>query len=195
MSFLSRIFDRSNSNKSSQVKLVVLGSSGAGKTTLIRYLEKGKPVEENVRTTLGIDYRTNPIKMNNWEFSLIDIGGQTIYQNTFWSLGISQADAIVYLFDGTIAIGSSKFNENLGQFKYMLDIIETSIPLLVLINKQDLPNCVAAEDFVEASEINKLINRSMTFLQTSAKYGDGVETAIQWLIEKLNAINTFKALK
>lgn len=188
MSFLSRIFKSSNSNNSSsQVKLVVLGSSGAGKTTFIRYLEKGKPVEENVRTTLGIDYRTNPVKMNNWEFSLIDIGGQTIYQKTFWSLGISQADAIIYLFDGTIDIASSKFNENLKQFKYMLNLIETEMPLLVLVNKQDLPNCVSAEDFVEASEINKLIERSMTFLQTSAKYGDGVETAIQWLIDKLKA--------
>lgn len=187
MSFLSRIFKNSNSNTGSQAKLVVLGSSGAGKTTLIRYLEKGKPVEENVRTTLGIDYRTNPVKMSNWEFSLIDIGGQTVYQNIFWSLGISQADAIIYLFDGTIGIYTSKFKENLKHFKYMLDLVATEIPLLVLINKQDLPDCVSAEDFIGASEINKLINRSMTFLQTSAKYGDGVETAIQWLIDKLTA--------
>ena len=69
MSLLSKIFDRSKSKKTPQAKLVVLGSSGARKTTLIRYLERGKPVEENIRTTLGIDYRTNPVKMADWEFS------------------------------------------------------------------------------------------------------------------------------
>ena len=190
MTLLSKIFDRNNSQKSLQSKLVVLGSSGAGKTTFIRYLERGKPVEEDVRTTLGIDYRTNPVKMENWEFTLIDIGGQNIYQKTFWSLGISQADAVIYLFDGTIALDSPEFLGNLKQFEYVLKIVETEIPLLILINKQDLPNCVSAEEFIGISGLNKLIIRSMTFLQTSAKYGNGVETAMQWLIEKLSYINS-----
>ena len=185
MSLLSKIFDRSKSKKTPQAKLVVLGSSGAGKTTLIRYLERGKPVEENIRTTLGIDYRTNPLKLADWEFSLIEIGGQTIYQKIFWSLGIDQADAVIYLFDGTIPLDSSIFEENLTHFEYMLNLIAKDVPLLILINKQDLPNCISAEAFSGAAGLNKLINRSMTFLQTSAKYGSGVETAFLWLIEKL----------
>ena len=189
MSLLAKIFDRKNKNKDTHAKLVVLGSSGAGKTTLIRYLERGKPVEEDVRTTLGIDYRTNPVKLANWEFTLIDIGGQTIYQKTFWSLGLSQADAVVYLFDGTIKLDSEIFKENLKQFEYMLNLIENEIPLLILINKQDLPDCVSAEKFISSASLNELINRSMIFLQTSAKYGDGVENAMNWLIDKLTLLS------
>ena len=185
MSLLARIFDRSKSKNTFQAKLVVLGSSGAGKTTLIRYLERGKPVEDDIRTTLGIDYRTRPVKMANWEFSLIDIGGQNIYQKTFWSLGISQSDAVIYLFDGTIPLDSHSFTENLKPFEYMLNIVENTIPLLILVNKQDLPNCVSAENFSSSAGLDTLVNRSMTFLQTSAKYGDGVENAMLWLIDKL----------
>lgn len=185
MSILSKIFDRSKPKTDSHAKLVVLGSSGAGKTTLIRFLERGKPIEEDVRTTLGIDYRTRPIAIDNWEFTLIDIGGQLIYQKTFWSLGINQADAVIYLFDGTIKFDSEIFKENLRHFEYMLNLIEKEIPLLILINKQDLPDCVSADEFSSVVGLDKLSNRSMTFLQTSAKYGDGVENAMMWLIEKL----------
>jgi small GTP-binding protein len=189
MSLLAKIFDRSKSNKSFSAKLVLLGSSGAGKTTLIRFLERGKPVEEDIRTTLGIDYRARPIKIDNWEFNLIDIGGQLLYQKTFWSLGISQADAILYLFDGTISLDSPTFEENLKQFANVLKIIELEIPLLILINKQDLPNYTPAEEFSHSFGLHNLTSRSMTLLQTSAKYGDGVENAMKWLIEKIHLIS------
>ena len=188
MTFLNKIFEHTNSKKGSQAKLLVLGSSGAGKTTLIRYLEKGKPVEEDIRTTLGIDYRTKPVRMDNWQFTLIDVGGQEIYQKIFWSLAISQADAVIYLFDGTITKNSSIFNNNLNQFEYMLNIVDDATPLLILINKQDLENCITAEEFITISGLNKLINRSMTFLQTSAKFGNGVEDAFHWLIEKMSLL-------
>jgi ADP-ribosylation factor-like protein 1 len=173
-----------------EAKLVLLGSSGAGKTTLVKYLESGKPVEENVRTTLGIDVRSNPVRIENWEFSVIDIGGQTLYQKAFWNLGVSQADAIVYLIDGTIRPDNDKFKENLTQFKYMLNLIEAEMPILVLVNKQDLvnQNPMKPEEAAECYEINTLINRSLTLLATSAKFGEGVDIAMQWMIEKLAEI-------
>lgn len=190
MSILSKIFGKLKTKEIFDAKLVLLGSSGAGKTTLVKYLESGKPVMENVRTTLGIDVRSNPVKIDNWEFSVIDIGGQTLYQKAFWNLGVSQADAIVYLIDGTIRPTDDKFKEILGQFKYMLNLIETEMPILVLVNKQDLvdQNPMKAEEAVEAYEINTLLNRSLTIIPTSAKFGEGVDIAMQWMIEKLTEI-------
>ena len=190
MSILSKIFGKLKSKELFEAKLVLLGSSGAGKTTLVKYLESGRPVMENVRTTLGIDVRSNPVKIDSWEFSVIDIGGQTLYQKAFWNLGVSQADAIVYLIDGTIKPDHDKFQENLNQFKYMLNLIEAEMPILVLVNKQDLTDQqpMKPEDAAKAYEINKLLNRSMTLLPTSAKFGEGVDTAMQWMMEKLAEI-------
>ena len=190
MSILSKIFGKLRSKEIFEAKLVLLGSSGAGKTTLVKYLESGKPVLENIRTTLGIDVRSNPFKIDNWEFSVIDIGGQTLYQKAFWNLGVSQADAIIYLIDGTIKPDQDKFKENLNQFKYMLNLIEAEMPILVLVNKQDLVDQkpMKPEEAVEAYEINTLLNRSMTLLSTSAKFGEGVDIAMQWMIEKLSEI-------
>ena len=190
MSILSKIFGKLKTREIFEAKLVLLCSSGAGKTTLVKYLESGMPVEENIRTTLGIDVRSNPVKIDNWEFSVIDIGGQTLYQKAFWNLGISQADAILYLIDGTVKPDDDKFKENLGQFKYMLNLIESEMPILVLVNKQDLVELqpMKPEDVAEAYEINTLLNRSLTLLPTSAKYGEGVDIAMQWMIEKLAEI-------
>lgn len=190
MSLLSKIFGKLKTKELFEAKLVLLGSSGAGKTTLVKYLESGNPVLEDMRTTLGIDVRSNPVKIDNWEFRVIDIGGQTLYQKAFWNLGVSQADAIVYLIDGTIKPDHEKFKENLGQFKYMLNLIENEMPILVLVNKQDLidQNPMKADEAAEVYEINTLLNRSLTLLPTSAKFGEGVDLAMQWMIEKLAEI-------
>ena len=45
-----------------------------------------------------------------------------------------------------------------------------------------------AEEAVEAYEINTLLNRSLTIIPTSAKFGEGVDIAMQWMIEKLTEI-------
>ena len=103
------------------------------------------------------------------------------------------ADAIIYLIDGTIRPDNDKFTENLGQFKYMLNLIEVEMPILVLVNKQDLvdQNPMKPEEVVNSYEINTLLNRSMTLLPTSAKYGEGVDTAMQWMMEKLSELMEF----
>ena len=47
MSWLSRLFRKKSIEQ--KASIIVLGASGAGKTTLVRYLETGEPVEEDPR--------------------------------------------------------------------------------------------------------------------------------------------------
>ena len=72
----------------------------------------------------------------------------------------------------------------------MLNLIEDEMPILVLVNKQDLVDQqpLKPEEVVEVYEINTLLNRSMTLLPSSAKFGEGVDIAMQWMIEKLTEI-------
>lgn len=190
MGFLTRLLKKVSKTKIFQAKIVLLGPSKAGKTTLVRYLEEGTPVTEEVRTTLGIDLRVKPFRIDNWEFTAIDVGGQRLYQKAFWSLGVDQADAIIYMIDGTIKPEHPEFNDSLNQFKYMLGLVEPETPLLILVNKQDLieEKPLTIEEACELFEIRKIVGRSMTLLSSSAKYGDGVEIAMKWLVEKLNEV-------
>ncbi|NHJ85010.1 MAG: GTP-binding protein [Asgard group archaeon] len=187
MSWLSRIFGRKSIEQKSNI--CILGASGAGKTTLVRFLETGEPVLDNPRTTLGIDIRQSPINIGGWSLTAIDVGGQELYRESLWSLGISQADAIIYVIDGTVrqTENSDSFEVSKFSFDYMLTLVGEKTPILILVNKQDLKeiNPLSAQDAINLYGIGELVGRSFNILPSSAKFGDGIEDAILWLIDKI----------
>ena len=93
------------------------------------------------------------------------------------------------MIDGTLreSSHSDSFEMSLFSFEYMLELLPPEKPLLILINKQDLVqlNPLSAEEAVQIYPINKLINRSINVIATSAKYGEGVDQALKWLVSKL----------
>ena len=185
MGLISKLFGK---RKIKSARIVVLGSSGAGKTTFIKFLESGK--EDNSLTPLGIDVRKKAVTFDNWSISAIDVGGQELYQKVFWNLGLSQADAVVYLIDGTLKPSSldDQYETSLFSFEYMLELLPPIKPMIILINKQDLKE-LSPLSIAEATELypfRNLSNRSFNIIQTSAKYGDGVENALTWLVDKMD---------
>ena len=188
MSWLGRIFGNRLGKKKASV--VVLGASQAGKTTLICYLETGEPVMEDPRTTLGIDIRETPINISGWALSAIDVGGQELYRKSLWGLGVSQADGVIYVIDGTVKpeVDSANFESAKFSFDYMLELVDNKIPLLILVNKQDLTEQVplSVEKAVELYNMTEMKGRSFNILPCSAKFGEGIENAVEWLLEKIS---------
>ncbi|MHA2249745.1 MAG: ADP-ribosylation factor-like protein [Candidatus Kariarchaeaceae archaeon] len=119
MGILNRFFKRTN-----EAKVVTLGVSGAGKTTLIRYMETGEPVLEAPQMTLGIDIRERGIEIGKWKLHAIDVGGQDLYKNTLWALGVTQSDGVIYVIDGLVnPTDTEKFKESIFSYEYMLSIV------------------------------------------------------------------------
>lgn len=177
-------------NKAKEAKVVTLGVSRAGKTTLIRYMETGEEVIEEPKMTLGIDIRERGIELGNWKLQAIDVGGQDLYKNTLWALGVTQSDGVIYLIDGTVRPEEDeRFKESQFSFEYMLSIVNPKTPLLIIINKQDLKEDkpLSVEEAMNYYEISKLKGRSFNIIGCSAKYGDGVETGLDWIIQKIDA--------
>jgi len=187
LSWLERIFKRKSITQ--EASLVVLGASGAGKTTLIKFLESGEPVLENPRTTLGIDIRQSPIDIGGWSLTAIDVGGQDLYRESLWSLGVQQANAVIYVIDGTVRKTGSNDAFEIAKFSfdYMLTIVDVNVPILILVNKQDLTDelPLTAQEAIEIYDITNLVWRSFNILPSSAKYGNGVDIAIEWLVDKI----------
>lgn len=169
--------------------IVILGASGAGKTTFVRFTQTKKPVEDDPRITRGIDVRSRSIKVDGWALTTIDIGGQQLYQKMYWNLGMNQAQAVVYMIDGTIRPKNldDTFEMSLFSFEYMLELLPPSRPILILINKQDLreQNPLSVAEATELYPITNLAGRSINILPTSAKYGIGVKISLKWLASKI----------
>ncbi len=168
------------------VKIGVLGPSEAGKTTLIRYLEIGKISENVPKSTIGLIYREKGFYRNNIHFKIYDSGGQIIFQNIFWDLVIQESNCILYLIDSTVR-DPIQLNEEIKQFKYILNILEEDSILLILLNKQDLEqkNPIKIAEFNTIYPINEITINKYYVFETSGKYGIGLEAVIDKMIELL----------
>lgn len=118
----------------------------------------------------------------------IDVGGQDLYKNTLWALGVTQSDGVIYIVDGTVQPeNTEKFEESVFSFEYMLSIVPPKTPLLIIINKQDLKelNPLSVEEAMKAYNFNQLKGRSFNVIEGSAKFGEGVEIGLNWMVDKI----------
>ena len=191
MSLLTRLFQRKKALKNATITLI--GPSKSGKTTLVRYLETGTTVDEELHTTLGIEIRRNSVDIDGWKLKAIDTGGQELYRQTFWELAIQQADAVIFVIDATVRKENSPemYSVSQSQFEYALDIVPEDVPLLVLLNKQDLKekNPMDAKEALQIFNMALFQDRTVAYLPCSAKLGDGVDVAMSWLIDNLEAFS------
>ncbi len=186
MSLLSRIFGR---NKVKTATVTLVGPSKAGKTTLVRYIETGQEVTDTIHTTLGIDIRRTPVDIDGWSIRAIDTGGQELYQHTFWELAIGQADSVIFVMDSTVRPENNRelYELTLSQFQYAIDIMPEDMPLLVLLNKQDLVTANPMKTGEASALFNRVLfdGRNAAYYGISAKYGTGVENAMSWLLDNM----------
>ncbi|MFV2016003.1 MAG: ADP-ribosylation factor-like protein [Candidatus Heimdallarchaeota archaeon] len=187
MSLFSKLLLRKK--KLNHATITLIGPSKSGKTTLVRHIETGEVVSEELHTTLGIEIRKNPIDIDGWRLRAIDTGGQEIYQQTFWELAIIQANAVIFVIDATVRRETNEeiYELSKQQFEYALDIVPEQVPILVLLNKQDLKelNPMSAKDAFEIFNLALFQNRTIAYLPCSAKFGDGVQEAMSWLVDKI----------
>ncbi|MDH5404878.1 MAG: ADP-ribosylation factor-like protein [Candidatus Heimdallarchaeota archaeon] len=191
MGFLQKLLRMRSVTKDATI--AVLGPSKAGKTTLVQFLETGEPQETAPLSTLGIDSRNDPVKFDSWNLKILDVGGQKMYQDAFWQFSIEQAQGVIYVIDSTITpkTNPEAFNAQISQYGFLLSIIPEDTVLMILLNKQDIESSdkITPDNFSQYYPLDNLVNRSFAFLPTSAKFGNGVEEAFKWFIEKMNQIS------
>lgn len=184
MGFISKIMEKSDYK---EVTISLIGPPSAGKTTLTRFMKSGKPVLEKPYTTLGVEIRKNLITIDQFRISTIDTGGQKVFQQTYWEAAIEQSDAVIFVMDATIREenNSELYQLVKSQLSYSFDIIPEVLPILILLNKQDLKekDPIQPIEFMELFSDTNIKGRSVAFMPSSAKYGDGVEPALRWLLE------------
>jgi len=167
------------SRKKVLLKVIILGESSVGKTSLMNQFVHRKFVSQ-YKATIGADFLTKEITVD--ERSVTMQIWDTAGQERFQSLGVAfyrGADCCVLVFD----VNRSATFKNLDHWReeFLIQASPSDVknfPFIVLGNQVDKP---ASERAVKATEAQKWCsdNGGIPYIETSAKDGQGVERAFE----------------
>ncbi|KAF8354233.1 hypothetical protein PRIPAC_95856 [Pristionchus pacificus] len=159
---------------SKEYRILILGLDGAGKTTILYKLQVG----EIVTTIPTIGFNVEHVQYKNLKFQVWDLGGQTSIR-PYWRCYYANADAVIYVVDSA---DKDRMGVSKGELVSMLEEEELKdAVLLILANKQDLPGKMTMAEVHKALGLETLKNRTFQICPTSAKKGEGLDAAMDWL--------------
>ena len=175
------------SSKKSLLKIIILGDSGVGKTSLMhQYVSK--KFDNRYKATIGADFLTKDVEINGQPVSLQiwDTAGQERFQS-LGSAFYRGADACILVFDLTQADSFSHLSMWIDEFQ-----LQAGVRDCVLIgNKVDL---VEKRAVSQKAAVTWCQNKgdNVKYFETSAKDSTGVESA--FLAVATQALNKKKSV-
>lgn len=179
LSFLKRLF-----RAKKQFKIAVVGLDAAGKTTMLNFLK----FEKNIETLPTIGVNVEVLKRENVNLSVFDLGGQMHFRS-LWPTLMKGASAIIFVIDAADRERLEEAKKEL--WKVLLDAEYIEAPLLIVANKQDLPEALSVSELIDELDLDnleKMGKRSWHIQPTIALTGEGVEEAIQWIAIELDKL-------
>ena len=160
-----------------EMELTLVGLQNSGKTTLVNVVATGG-FSEDMIPTVGFNMRK--VTKGKVTIKLWDLGGQPRFRS-MWERYCRGVSAIVYVVDSADA-------ENIAVSKTELhDLISKpaleKIPLLVLGNKNDLPESLGVDELIEKLNLKALVDREVCCYSISAKNSVNIDITIDWLIK------------
>ena len=161
-------------------KIVLIGDTCVGKSCiLVRFSDD--IFNDSYVTTIGVDFRFKTMVVNNKvaKIQIWDTAGQERYRSitTAYYRG---AAAIIICCDCTNKESFNNINNWIEEIGKYTD--KDSVDKIVLMNKCDL----VEERCIDKNEINKFEKESgIKVLEVSAKTGEGIDQAFEYVIAKL----------
>jgi Ras-related protein Rab-7A len=164
--------------KKTLVKVIILGESGVGKTSLMNQYVNGR-FSAQYKATIGADFLTKEVAINDRliTMQLWDTAGQERFQSLGYAF-YRGADACILVYDLTNAKTFNTLDSWRDEF-----LIQSSpgdpdnFPFLLIGNKSDLETRDVS--YVRAASFAR--SKNMIYAETSAKNGKNVESAFRQL--------------
>jgi len=171
-----------------EMELTLVGLQNSGKTTLVNVLSNGGFQEDMIPT---VGFNMKKVTKGNVTIKMWDIGGQTRFRS-MWERYCRGVNAIVYVVD---AADSEKFSLSMKELNELLQKPTLAgIPLLVLGNKNDLPEAISAEELTEKFGLKEIEGREVCCYSISAKNNVCIDVTLQWLIKHSKSASTASAV-
>ncbi|KAJ2191499.1 Arf GTPase arl1, partial [Coemansia sp. RSA 530] len=157
-----------------EVRILILGLDGAGKTTILYRMQIG----DVVSTIPTIGFNVETVTYKNIKFQVWDLGGQTNIR-PYWRCYYANTDAVIYVVD---SCDRDRITTSRDELAAMLEEEELrDSVLLVFANKQDMKGAMSAAEVSESLGLPRLKNRQWGIYKTSALKGEGLDEGLDWL--------------
>lgn len=172
----ARIFGRQ------EAPIIMLGLDAAGKTTILYKLRLGEVVTTvptigfNVET-LEFSKRASLVSFTTW-----DVGGRAKIRPLLRHY-YQQAKALVFVVDSNDKERWEQASDEMMQVLHEDECRDW--PLLVLANKQDLPNTMSVREVTDKLKLHYLQNRKWYIQGCSALTGNGLFDGLEWLSQAM----------
>lgn len=182
------------------VKVVLLGDGAVGKTALrLRYMGHG--FQSSYLSTIGADFALRDVKVRhpktneeiNVRLQIWDLAGQQHYTKIRTNYYIGTHGAFV-VFDVSRRASFDNITNWISELKKN---IGHEIPIVILANKIDLRDSPSNASLIHTEEGERIKSKilsefefDVTYIETSAKTGSGVQEAFTSLIEKLIVLHS-----
>ena len=162
------------------VRMLMLGLDSAGKSTILYKLN----LNETVATTTTTGFNVETISLSkDVKFTIWDVGGQDNIRH-LWKHYFQGTEGLIYVVDSN---DPSRMEESRKEFQGVLkDLDNDDIPILVLANKQDLPQAMKPADVAQKLGLNELSERQWHVQGTCATSGDGLYEGLNAFGEMMN---------
>ncbi|XP_044258683.1 ADP-ribosylation factor 2-like [Tribolium madens] len=161
-----------------QLRILMIGLDGAGKTTILYKLKFG----EIVTTIPTIGFNVEMVEYKNITFTVWDVGGQDKIRR-LWRHYFQNTQGIIFVVDSS---DRDRIDEARKELQSLMQEYELqNAALLVLANKQDLPVSMTAAEIAEKMQLNELRARKWQIQGTCALRGNGLYEGFEWLSREL----------
>ncbi|ROT78918.1 uncharacterized protein [Penaeus vannamei] len=153
-------------------RIVIVGLEGAGKKTVLDQLQLGKVKVK----TLATGFHVRTLKFKNIIFTAWDLGGMNL--RVLRREYLRKPSAIVYVVDSCDEVGLEVAQEELQEVLRNTGVV--GIPLLVMANKQDLPEALPASRVSEVLNLTHYVG-PWHLQPTCATTSDGLYESCHYL--------------
>ncbi|CAL6101230.1 ADP-ribosylation_factor [Hexamita inflata] len=169
--------------KDTEVRVVMLGLDGSGKTSLL-YQWK---INELVDTIPTIGFNVETVKRNKLSLTLWDVGGQEKIR-PLWKHYLQNTLVLFYVIDSTQRDFQRIQETKIELIKLMSNDDLAGVPFIILFNKSDLPNSLSEEEIEDEydfkiGETELKINQihKIKVIRTSALSPDNLTEILDWI--------------
>lgn len=160
------------------IKTLLVGLDNAGKSSILYKLQLG----ENIATVPTIGFNVELIQYRNIDFVMWDIGGQDKIRQ-LWVHYYQGVKVVIFVIDSNDV---ERIEQASGELKRMMSNDQLKdVKLLVLANKQDLPNALDIQEITRKLNLEELKQKEWFIQPCSVLEDTGLFEGLDWISNAL----------